>query len=232
MSKRPILQLIRGLPRGITYKVSRRVFLWKSREDQFAQIFRSGGFGNSVSLSGSGSDLTQTSIINIALPELLKRLNVKSILDSPCGDLYWMQHVKLGQTEYIGGDIVKDLVSQNQQRFGKTKRFVEVDLCKSDLPSVDLVFCRDCLVHLKLRDAISAIKNIKRSGSNYLLTTTYPHLSRNEELGSDFWRPLNLEKSPFLLPAPMELVIEGCTEPGSASADKSLGLWRLSDITL
>ena len=40
------------------------------------------------------------------------------------------------------------------------------------------------------------------------------------------WRPLNLERPPFNLPAPALLLNEGCTEGGDTFADKSLGLWR------
>lgn len=35
---------------------------------------------------------------------------------------------------------------------------------------------------------------------------------------------------PFMLPNPLELIIEGCTEDNGAYEDKSLGLWKIADI--
>jgi hypothetical protein len=41
---------------------------------------------------------------------------------------------------------------------------------------------------------------------------------------------LNLQLPPFNFPAPLRLIEENCTEDGGKYADKSLGLWRLSDL--
>ena len=40
-----------------------------------------------------------------------------------------------------------------------------------------MILCRDCLVHLTFDDARAALQNLRRSGSKYLLTTTFtdPH---------------------------------------------------------
>ena len=47
------------------------------------------------------------------------------------------------------------------------------------------------------------------------------------------WRPINLERAPFHLPAPQLLLNEQCTEGGDTFADKSLALWRVEDsVTL
>lgn len=42
--------------------------------------------------------------------------------------------------------------------------------------------------------------------------------------------PLDLERAPFHLPAPMRILNEGCTEGRGVFADKSLGLWRTADL--
>jgi hypothetical protein len=44
------------------------------------------------------------------------------------------------------------------------------------------------------------------------------------------WRPINLERAPFNWPAPVELIVEECTESGGVFADKSLGLWRIDAL--
>lgn len=224
-------QLWAGLPRGLGYKLSRRLLRVSSRKRQFETIYKRGGFGGSPSLSGAGSDLVQTERIRAELPLLLARRRIRTILDAPCGDWYWMQHVDLTAYNYIGADLVEGLVVENNRRFGKSnRRFIRLDICKDPIPEVDLVLCRDCLIHLRTRDCLKAMQNIRSSGSKYILTTTYPQRERNEELPVEFWRPLNLKKPPFCLPVPLEMITEGSTERGGEFADKSLALWRVQDL--
>jgi len=40
----------------------------------------------------------------------------------------------------------------------------------------------------------------------------------------------NLRQPPFDFPAPLQTMLEGCTEAAGKYQDKSLGLWRLSNI--
>jgi hypothetical protein len=40
-----------------------------------------------------------------------------------------------------------------------------------------------------------------------------------------------MELAPFNFPPPIELINEGCTEGDNLFADKSIGLWRLQDIS-
>jgi len=131
---------------------------------------------------------------------------------------------------YIGLDIVQELVTKNQSQFGSvTRRFECIDIVNGTLPQADLIFCRDCLVHLTYEQALKAIANFKSSGAHYLLTTTFPG-RKNQDLGSIIWRPLDLCYSPFSFPAPLEIINENCTENNGRYNDKSLGLWKLSEI--
>jgi hypothetical protein len=68
---------------------------------------------------------------------------------------------------------------------------------------------------------MKAINNIKRSRSQYLLTTTFPDHSTNTGIITGTWQPLNLCAPPFNLPAPIRVIPEGHPPPYE---DKSLGL--------
>ncbi|MBL0040311.1 MAG: class I SAM-dependent methyltransferase [Xanthomonadales bacterium] len=198
---------ILGFAKHVLHRTKGLIFLKSSRQHQFSKIFRAGGFGASPSLSGSGSDLKQTEAIRAQLPELLREHNIKSMLDAPCGDWYWMQHVDLTGVRYTGADIVPELIDLNRQKFGNSScEFISLDIVKDTIPSVDLVFCRDCLVHLSLKDAREALRNIASSESKFLLTTTFTSRTVNDELGIIFFRPLNLQKPPFNLPEPFEII--------------------------
>jgi SAM-dependent methyltransferase len=197
----------------------------------FTEIYRQRRFGGEESRSGQGSSLEQTRQIRRQLPVLLRRRGVRTLLDLPCGDFHWMQHVDLGGVGYIGGDVVEDAIAScNQHHADESHRFAVIDLLRDPLPECDLVFCRDCLVHLPYEDIFCAIANIKRSSANWLLTTTFTGRDANSELYG-IWRPVNLQREPFNFPPPDELIVEGCPMiAGQDFSDKSLGLWDIRTL--
>jgi hypothetical protein len=203
-------------------------FAWREGPELFAMIFERHFWDGSASRSGSGSDLTQTKRIREVLPILVEELGVRSVLDVPCGDFYWMSRTDLRVEKYIGADVVKELIAANSQAFRDDRRtFIVMDVTKDALPKVDLILCRDCFVHLSYEDIRHAIGNINKCGARYFLTTTFVDRETNTNTRAGAWRPINLEKPPFSLKAPIRVINEGCTEGDGAYADKSLALWRL-----
>jgi SAM-dependent methyltransferase len=226
--KRFLARTVPGLYGGMSL-VKHRMLLGEAEGPQvFATIFRRNFWRGSYSRSGAGSDLVQTKIIRETLPRLLEELGVRSLLDLPCGDFYWMSKVDLNIDKYIGADIVEELIGINTRTFGSEKRtFIVSDVTNDALPTVDAIICRDCLVHLSFEDIQRAFSNINRSGAAYLLTTTFVGRAKNTNIRTGQWRPVNLAKPPFNLPIPLRVINEDCTEDDGAYADKSLGLWRL-----
>lgn len=197
----------------------------------FSAIYLNNGFVGTESLSGAGSTRFQTRVIRQKLPELFSKLGVRSVVDIPCGDFHWMRDVELAGIHYTGADVVDEMVRKNQQLFGDPSRAFEcVNLITGPLPAADLVFCRDCLVHLPFEDALAAIDTIRQSKCQWLLTTTFTRDTPNADLDAAGWRALNLTLPPFNLPQPTMLISEKCTEAGGLAGDKSLGLWRIADL--
>jgi SAM-dependent methyltransferase len=182
------------------------------------------------SVSGPGSEADQVKVIVRELPNFFRELAVSSILDIPCGDFHWMRTVDLGSIRYIGADIVEELVRRNQQFAEGNRSFIHADLLKDELPRVDLVFCRDCLVHLSFSDIRQALRNICASGSRYLLTSHFMDREKNGEINTGEWRPLNLTLPPFRFPPPIRILVEGCTEQDFRYTDKALALWNIDEI--
>jgi hypothetical protein len=52
------------------------------------------------------------------MPVLVEELGVRTFLDIPCGDFYWMKEVKLGVELYIGADIVSEAIDSNASEYG------------------------------------------------------------------------------------------------------------------
>jgi hypothetical protein len=214
-----------------TIFANKNMKLSENLKERFSQIYVANIFGGIESRSGEGSNMIQTSEIRGEIPNLVRQFNIQSFLDAPCGDFHWMKEVNLGVEKYIGVDIVEHLIEKNNQDFNSTIRnFQCLDLVEDKLPQVDLIFCRDCLVHLSFDDICKVINNFKRSGSKYLLTTTFTNRRSNDDLGKKVWRTLNLQISPISFPAPLKLINEKCTEANNQFSDKCLGLWRLEDL--
>jgi len=134
---------------------------------------------------------------------------------------------------HLGAEAVADLVAANSARqAGARGRFQVIDLANDALPRVDLVFCRDLFAHVSFADALQVIHNLKRSGSTYLLTTTFTDRAVNLDSATGEWRALNLALPPFALPPPLRLLEEHSTARGADWVDKRLGLWRLTDVLI
>lgn len=198
-------------------------------EEIFTHIYETNVWKSKESVSGIGSELLTTSEIRKALPSLFKRFNIKTLLDCPCGDFWWMKEVDISYLDcYIGGDIVKDLIIKNKDVYESDKKqFIHIDIVASSLPYADCILCRDCLVHLSYGDIFKALTSCKKSRSRYLLMTTFPNLKANRDIQSGRWRPLNFELPPFNFPSPKILISENYKDSG-----KHLALWDLNDIAL
>jgi hypothetical protein len=208
-----------------------RLFPGPARRQRFADTYARNYWGGDESRSGPGSSVARTAAVREMLPILCRELEVHTLLDVPCGDMNWMQYVDLPGVRYIGADIVPALISANAERFGGPSRsFMALDVVASAPPRVDLVLCRDLLVHLSFQDIARALNNLRQSGSEWLLTTTFNEHAENDDLAARDWRPLNLERPPFVFPAPRRHILEHSTENDGRYADKSLGLWRIGDL--
>ena len=164
------------------------------------------------------------------LEGLLRELDIRSMLDIPCGDFNWMKKLDLEDIDYHGADIVAELVKKNNLNYGSPSvKFSQLDITRHTLPKVDLVFCRDCLVHLPMNTAKTAIRNVLDSGSKYFACTTYPdhHENTNVKLGG--WYPMNIEDKPFSFERPDFIIDERCKADNGRFPDKSIAVWKINE---
>jgi hypothetical protein len=174
--------------------------------DVFAGYFERNSWHDAESLSGPGSNLAATEMIRASLPKLLQRLGVRTLLDAPCGDLYWIREVvAAGDFRYIGGDIVPALIAKLDAEIDDPKySFQVLDIVADPLPKADLWLCRDCFIHLPTDMVCQALRNFYRSGIPYLLTTQFDFPRANAEIEVGDFRAINLRRAPFELPMPRE----------------------------
>lgn len=216
-------------------KIRRRknIFTNKSISETFTYINEKEYWQSEESVSGDGSEVEVTEELIKRLNEFLKKKDIDSILDIPCGDFNWMQNVNLANLNYIGGDIVNLLIDKNNDEYKNDAiNFEVLDITSSNLPKVDLIFCRDCLVHLSYKNIYKSLVNIKKSKSKYLLTTSFFRCEENKDIITGEWRKLNFEIAPFNFKKPLYVIDEKYTKKGFKYSDKTMCLWKISDISI
>lgn len=194
----------------------------------FTQFYRINRWGSDETRSGTGSERSRMRQVVRDLNRLIRDrdFGIQSVLDAPCGDFNWMQDVRLDEIDYLGCDIVEDLIEVNSAKHGGwTRNFKKLDITADAVPKVDLILCRDALVHFSYKHVFAALSNFRASGSRYLLTTTFLKTKENVEIGTGWWRPINLQRPPFSFPEPEEMLPDG--ESDDHYEDKVLALWDL-----
>src|SRR5688500_9944719 len=84
-------RFLRGLPRRILG--SKVAFTW---------IYWTNHWGSSESVSGTGSTERETRVVRTVLPVLVRRHQIRSLLDVPCGDCNWIRAIDFAGIDYIG----------------------------------------------------------------------------------------------------------------------------------
>jgi hypothetical protein len=158
---------------------------------------------------GPGSTLEYTLNLRSQLGKILEKHNITSMIDVPCGDYSWMSVTDLPSiTTYIGGDIVEFLIEENRQKYPKIN-FKTLDLTIDSLPNVDLLFCRDCLLHLSFADIDKVFDNISRSNIKYILMSNWFEDAENyKDIETGRARYINFLESPFNFKNPIDTITD------------------------
>jgi hypothetical protein len=126
--------------------------------------------------------------------------------------------------EYIGVDIVPELIAANRMFERPGVRFSVVDVIADPPPEADVAFCREILFHLSFRDAQAALANICKA-SSWLIATTDPSIWFNSDIPTGDFRQINLERRPYRFPRPRQVIIDDVLVPG-----RVLGIWKTAEL--
>lgn len=173
--------------------------------------------GHLESASGPGSTLIDTDQMRTFLEDCILKYSISTITDIGCGDWNWMSEVDFHGTRYLGLDVVTHTVSNNIKKYGH-RDGVEFRVFNAitDLPpKSDLVIIRDVLFHLSNEHGAQVLNNVRKSESQFLLTTTFPSEVENRSLGGydnnlkgwGFHR-INVELPPYNLSGPVASIAE------------------------
>lgn len=178
-----------------------------------------------------------------AVVSVVRTFNVRSVADVPCGDGCFagalLSALRVNETEwtpsisYVGVDIVRSLVERNRARLGDSStHFLEADVVSGadSIPAAELLFSRQMLQHMCNEDALRFIRLAARSSARFVMLTTF--MTSDDFVNGDIpcasggYRPQDLTKPPFSLPAPLLLFNEGYP----VDSRVALGLWPVKTL--
>ena len=240
-------------------------------ERAFSRVYAERLWGNAGKGAGPGSTPEATQALSALLAHVVLKHNISSLLDVPCGAMAWQPRVlsvikrlrsidglspaprNKPRFRYTGVDVVPSIVEEDTRRFPEL-RFVHADVTDATtfIPRLsavggqtrfDLVLTRALFYHLSNARILSALQNIKATGSTWLLATTH-NVRQNVDnaswlagerhgLDEGGFRPVNLRLPPFNLPPPRWQVADsGGEHVGAATQGQSqmIALWRLSEL--
>jgi hypothetical protein len=227
MDTRPLVDRLRLHAWRLRDSARDRVVGPGHRREVFQRIYDQNLWGDSESASGVGSGTFATETIRRELPALFARYRIRSLLDAPCGDFHWMQHMVQYLDHYVGVDIVPQLVERNSMRYGTSRvSFLCADVASDPLPTADTVICRDCFIHLPTRLIRTALANFRASGARYLLLTNNLDAGRYHDVPIGSFRPVNFLRPPFSFPTPVDAISE------DGDNDRQLCLWTLDALDI
>lgn len=202
----------------------------QSLSDIFSQIYARGLWvegQDQDSRSGSGSTNRATQDLVGQLSGFLAEVCCGHLVDIGCGDFNWMRRVE-GRFHYTGIDVVPEVIAQDARRYGDARRrFLCCDATREPIPAGDVALCREVLFHLSFRDGLGLLANVKRAGFRYVVLTHDAGTLFNGDITSGGFRPLNLTKAPYRLPAPARMLVD---DNLGLSQERVLGIWDASAL--
>ena len=223
------LKLVPGVSRTYRWVMGLPSYDAETPKDRFTRYAKTNVWGNSESVSGPGSTIKSTEHIRQEILKMINEHNISRILDAPCGDYNWFKLIpRSDDIQYIGGDIVEELIESNNEKYGNKKTlFIYLDVTKDPLPETDLWVCRDLLIHFSDQDVFLAFQNLLKSDIKFFLTTSYTGCAQNMDIPTGGYREINLQLSPFHFPEP-SMWIDDCIE---GYPTRKLGLWEIPRLT-
>lgn len=220
------LSLVRGIYRAMKAVIF-PVVRWKAERNLrsvFANIYREGLWGGRpgelYSGPGSHDDSICVPYVNKII-EFLKGYEAKKprVVDLGCGDFNVGRQLAPHCFQYVGADIVEDLIKKHSEtEHAKQVRFCVLDMIKDELPDGDIALVRQVFQHLSNEQISKILPKLKKYKVVFITehysnenADTIPNKNIVPGAGTRLAvdSGVYLDKPPFNIPADsLELVLE------------------------
>jgi hypothetical protein len=179
----------------------------EDEESAFLRIYDRGGWWGLG--SGPGTSPRYNRPFLDFLTDFITSAHIRSIVDYGCGDWTMFSKYEFGEVDYLGIDVVKSVVEKNRQRYARRRvEFRSALPLSQETCSADLLLMKDVLLHLpngQCADFLDYARSRFRFG--IFVNGMRSHEAEvNEEIEIGGYRPVDIAKPPFALPARTVLV--------------------------
>ena len=169
-------------------------------ENVFTHIYHNKLWGENP--SGEGALPEYTKIYRYFLQNFLKDYQIQTVVEIGCGDWRFSRLMDWTGIQYKGYDVFKELVDKNQAQFSTpTIQFIHGNAMRIDLPTADLLLCKDVLQHLPNEEIDALITQLKKFKHCLIVNDVDSDTltARNENIPIGWLRHLDLTKPSFNL---------------------------------
>jgi len=208
---------------GVKHHLDDKRNVKRSTRDVFVEIYRGGKwgkrFGRFYSGVGSSAPMVTWPYVRMMI-EFIRSFDKKPrVVDLGCGDFSIGKHLIDYCSEYIGVDIVPDLIKVHKaDKHGEHVKFICLDIIEDDLPNGDICFLRQVLQHLSNEQIAKILPKLKQYKTTFITEhypTDNPAIVPNKDIvhGSRVRVCKNsgvyLDKTPFDIPSNcLQLILE------------------------
>ncbi len=158
--------------------------------------------------SGEGSRPEIAQPYREFLEQFLREKNIRSVVDIGCGDWQFSRLIEWGNINYLGLDVVPEVIQENQRQFSSENISFQVfDATRETLPPADLLLIKDVFQHWP-NDAIKNwLPNLKKY--QYGLITNDADERTNIDIAFGEHRAVDITLLPFNISAAPVLEYSG-----------------------
>lgn len=168
-----------------------------------------------------------TQLLKMELLKLFKGLEIKTLIDVPCGEIHWVKEMNPFVRKYIGVDKRDEIIEKNRENYGSMYlTFEQLDCTRDLLPKSDLIFCHDAFNDCTSNEILAALLLFKKSGAKYFLATMHTDTEKNSKGGKGGFTPINWQLKPYDFPKPLLTIHDPSCE------NKKYALWKMEDIQI
>ncbi len=164
--------------------------------------------------SGEGSLPVYTTEYRKLIESFLQKKQIQTVLDFGCGDWQSSRLIDWGKVQYVGFDIVPQVIADNRAKYQKAN--LAFELFNGDfntLPNADLIIVKDVLQHWSEAAIIRFLPVFARYPNALVTNCINPGSTLNPDIPDGGFRPLDLRLPPFNVAADELLIFSKYKTP-------------------
>ena len=130
----------------------------------FGKIYAEKAWGDGsdlLPLSGSGSNFVNARPYVGFVEKIVNKFDIKTLVDLGHGDWSMWKEYQFNDVKYLGIDVAEGLSEKMQKILGgENRKFIYLDFQESEIPSSQMLICKDVLQHLSNFQIMNLLDNL------------------------------------------------------------------------